>query len=142
MFYDRESLVRRPDSHIEVWVKELPDFDIDRSENSKSGHKGFIDRVATKILSGYEPPYASVAEVNEGLLYVIVSAEDVANNTDVKPTMRVLLEVDCPGRLCRALSVYLVKGSKRGFSDTPGQWGHVPPETNIAALFKLLCPRP
>jgi hypothetical protein len=138
-FYDSKGVIRRLDGHIEVWTKGLHERDIQRVENSDKKH---VERVATKLLTGYEPPYATVATVDRDLKITLMQLEDVANNAQVNPTMRMLIEIDCGAQMFRWLSVYLSMGGKKGFSETPSEWQHIGPETNAIVLKKLLCPRP
>jgi hypothetical protein len=138
-FYDNNSVVRRPDGHIEVWTKGLAVSDIKRV-NSRPD-KALAQRVARKMVDKYVLPYASVTEIDQDQYISILSAEDIADNAIIQPRARILMELDCAGRMYRTLSLYVVHDGRQGFSDTPGDWGHVGPETNVAALEKILCQR-
>jgi hypothetical protein len=139
-FYDSESLMRQPNGHIEIWIKGLPEPDVRHAEDTAD--KKAVARVAEKAVKGYVLPIQSVADFTHDQYIMLVLDEDIANGADIQPTIRMLFELNCRDRLSRALSVFLVQRGKKGYSDTPGKWTHAPPETNVAALLKILCPRP
>ena len=137
-FYESVGAVQRPNGHIEVWTKGLRDADIRRFQKTD---KGFVKRVASKLKSGYELPYASVAKADNDAKITVMVLEDAANNSNANPVARMLIEFDCAGRTERALSVYFSLAGKEGSSDTPREWSHIPPETSVDTLMKILCPR-
>jgi hypothetical protein len=140
-FYDSVGVVREANAHIDVWTKGLLQPELKRIQKSKIEDKQFIDRVASKIVSGYVLPYASVTQVDRSEKITLMTLEDIADSAAISPKMRVLFELDCSGRLFRRLSISMPREAKPVSLDTPGDWEHVPPETNIAALFKILCAR-
>lgn len=140
-FYDEKSLVRPPDGHIEVWTKGLAESEMIRVANAKKVDKAVVDRAAKKVAAGYAIPYAAVTQLTLNQYVDLVMDEDIADYAQIQPVARMLFELDCPGRLFHLLSTELVTGGKRGFSNTPSEWEHVPPETNVSALMKILCPQ-
>lgn len=140
-FYDSKSIVRRPDGHVEVWTKGLPESQLNRITNAKSVDKAFVDRVAMKVLKGYEPPISTAVDLKHDQAIEIMMDEDIADTARIEPMMRMLSELDCTGHSIRWLSLSGTRHGKSFFSNTPGEWMRVAPETSAAWLLKIICPR-
>ena len=106
-FYDSQGVIRRPNGHIEVWTKGVRQRDVQRIEKED---KKYLNRVGDKLSAGYRPPYATVVKVDEDLQITLAVLEDIANNAQVSPSMRMLIEIDCTGRMDRWLSRYFSVG--------------------------------
>ncbi len=141
LFYNSSDLVRTADGHIQVWTKALPQKAVDRVANAKKPLKQILDRVAQKVAGGYSLPYSAYAKITFDQYMALVVCEEIADVADIQPTMRILYEIDCPGRMFRELSIFVNIGGRSGSKDQPSEWKHVAPETNPAAIAKLVCPR-
>jgi hypothetical protein len=119
---------RRQNGYVEVWIKELPGDDVTRAVNSDSTSKLLIDRAVKKMMANYKLPFAAVRDGIDHDTYVtFVMAEEAANIGDITPTSRILYQIDCPHRMIRDLSVYMVRGGKTISYDQPLEWQHVAP---------------
>jgi hypothetical protein len=95
-----------------------------------------------RVEEKYRPSNALVHQdiMSHAISYpLILGAEEVANRADVKPTTRMLLELDCHGRMLRNLSIWIAEGGDSHSNDTPWEWSHIAPDTNAFTLLKLVC---
>lgn len=138
LFYSSTDLHRLPDDHVEVWTKGLPSKAVQREGDRLIKDKEVLNRVTASALVGAQA-ITSVENLNQDQIDEIGVEEEVANQAQLKPVMRILWEIDCPGKMMRTLSAYIVKGGRTGSSDKAGEWGHVPPESTGETLYALLC---
>jgi len=141
LFYDASGMERTLDGHIRVWAKGLSLKSVNRVLNAKKLPQPLLDRVASKVAAGYRLSYSDYAKVTYDQYLNFVTCEEIADAGDIQPTMRILYDLDCAGRMFRELTIAVDTGGKSGSSDKPREWKHIPPETNTAALAKLVCPR-
>jgi len=137
-FFAMGDVERLPNGNLQVWTKGLSveqvNSAVDRAAKSKDDRGRMV--WATIVA---EPAISQVKHLNQDELFNAAIEEDVANHSDLQPVTRVLYEVDCSNKLMRALSVYARKNGKSEVSNHPGEWMHIPPETNAANLHALLC---
>ncbi|MBI1213778.1 MAG: hypothetical protein GC190_20145 [Alphaproteobacteria bacterium] len=138
LFYDAAGL-QHVGTHVKVWVKGLPSKELEKARDAAD--QGLIDRAAKKLAHYYVPPIARLRNIDQDQAIDIILFEEIADDATIEPRSRILYEIDCPGKMIRDLSVWLVgQHGRPGTRDTPGEWKHIPPETNGAALSTLLCP--
>lgn len=138
LFYSSTDLHGLPDGHVEVWTKGLSSKAVRREGDRLIKDKDVLKRVTMSALVG-APPITSVEKLSQDQIDEIALEEEVANEAQLKPVLRMLWEVDCAGKMMRTLSTYLVKGGRTGFSDKATEWGHVPPESTGETLYTLVC---
>jgi hypothetical protein len=140
-FFDVAGIQRTADGHPQVWTKALPGKQVGAAIDKALKNKDRLARVAfAKIAAA--TPIAQVKNLSDDELTSVVLAEEVANNSpEVQPVSRLLLEVDCTGRMIRTLSAWVrLKNGHGQSSDRVSEWSHVPPETGAYNLVAILCP--
>src|SRR6266705_637271 len=55
-FYDAKSVVQRPDGHIRVWTKCLPQNEMDSVDIEKDFDRKILENTAEKVARYYVPP--------------------------------------------------------------------------------------
>jgi hypothetical protein len=140
-FFSSTDFTRRPDGHVEVWVKGLKKKQVDQVMDKTLKDKERMKQLIVKVMA-VTPWIAEVEEVSQEDQQVIVLEEEIANTAEVPPVMRMLFEFDCGNRLMRTLSVYMVKDGRTGQSDKASEWMHIPPESNGSTLAALVCQKP
>jgi hypothetical protein len=60
-FYEAHNVVQKPEGHLQVWTKCLPQKDLSDQQLGKD----LINLGAKQLLSGYDPPYSAVEELSE-----------------------------------------------------------------------------
>lgn len=138
LFYSFTSVKRQSSGYFRVWTKGLAVKDLDAAE--KQMGQALIDRTAMQLLAGFVPQIATIRKFDEDTLVGITMGEDVANNGDIAPRVRILYEIDCARDMTRALSSYIVREGKAKSDDAAGEWEHVSPESNALTLKPLVCP--
>jgi hypothetical protein len=136
VFYDARGVRKFSNGHFEVWLKVLP---VKAITDSKPVDKDRTARGARKLASGYVPPMwldqkASLDQITDAIIL-----EEVANEAAIQPNARMLVELDCPNRLSRELSVWLDLNGKIQSDDKPSEWHHIAPETNFSRLHMDVC---
>jgi hypothetical protein len=137
-FYDAKGLIQQPTGHLRVWTKCVSKGEVDAIFD-KDGDKRIIEATAEKVMSGYVPPIAGIQNVD---LMVITAYEEVADMAALQPQSRIFYELNCPDRMLRELSIDLNVDGRIGSRNKPSDWKYVSPETNGAALLKILCQKP
>jgi hypothetical protein len=141
VFYSNSEIRRLAAGHIQVWTKGLPADEVTAAFNSITKDSEFAGRVVKKLDSAhYKPPYGRVRKLTDDLVMDITAWEEVANDDTIAPRMRVLFEIDCPNRMSRELSIWLMINGKAQSDEKPSRWQHIAPETNDGVLATLLCP--
>jgi len=140
VFYLSNEIKSLPFGHIEVWTKGLSAKEVTTAYNKIGKNDDFTDRVARKLLGHYNPPYARIHKLTDDDVMNIAAWEEFANEANISPRLRVLWEIDCPGKMVRSLSYWAVSQGKIHSADRAGEWTHIAPETNGSALSLLLCP--
>jgi hypothetical protein len=138
VFYDAGGARKLPDGHFEVWLKMLPKKPTDKAADKLTDDE-HVKQGVIKMLKGYVPPIGLDQKLTQDQISGAIVLEEVADDAEITPEGRLLLEVDCPGRMSRTLSLHLQKGGKTGTSDKVGEWQHIAPETNINRLHLALC---
>lgn len=139
LFYSKRDVKRLPSGHIEVWTKGLSETELEAARNVMDKNKALFDRVVAKFMANYQPPASKLVSLNQDQIIAMTSSEEIANDADIQPQMRVLYEMDCPGKLFRELDTFIVIGGKTESSERASEWHRVAPETNGANLLTLLC---
>jgi hypothetical protein len=144
VFYDASGMRKLPNGHLEVWLKALPLKAIIKAYEQRDKERR--DRAVRKLVSGYvppvwldKPPMWFEKKTNRDQITDAVVFEEVANEAAIEPSMRLLVEVDCPNRLTRNLSAWFNLDGKVESSEKPGEWEHIAPETNINRLHMDAC---
>ena len=138
-FYDADGTVAASSRSVRVWTKCLPRTSVEAVNPEKEFDGKILDITARKIAGYYFPPISSIEEANADQLMTIVLYEQIANIADIQPRSRILYELDCTERRLRELSIHIEQDGKVGSFDKAREWHYAPPETNGAALLKLLC---
>ena len=140
-FYDAQGIaVQKPDGHIRVWTKCLPQKDMDAIDINKDFGGSILERTAERVSHYYVPPIAQMQSVDADQSMAIIQYEETADIANIQPRAQIFYELNCPGRILRELSIYIKANGKIGSRDTPSEWKHVAPEGNAANLLRLLCP--
>jgi len=134
-FFDAKGVVRSLDGHIRVWTKCLPQKRLDQPISDD-----IAKLTAAKLVDKYVPPIAMIEKMNPDQWMAITAYEVTADVNDIQPKSRILYDLDCDGQMIRELSLYAEKGGKEVFTEKPGAWEYVAPETNAARLSQILCP--
>jgi hypothetical protein len=137
-FYDQKGLTRQPDGHIRIWTKCISKTELEDALNDPD--KKIVEATAQKVIQGYVPPVLKLPQTNATDATVIIEYEEVADLGAVQPQSRIFYELNCPDRMLRELSLDLNINGRVGSKHKPADWKYIPPETNGAALLKLLCP--
>ena len=140
VFYLNNDVKRLPSGHIEVWTKGLSTKEVTVAFNKIRKHEAITDRIAKKLKEHYDPPYARIHKLTDDDRMGITAWEEFANEANMSPQMRILFELDCPGKMIRELSIWRMIHGKSQSSDTATEWSRIAPETNGSALSLLLCP--
>lgn len=135
-FYDANSVVKQPDTHLRVWTKCIAQEDLNSESNRKAS-----ESAKQKIASGYVPPIIVIGEVKFNQIVEVVAAEETANDSHTEVVARMLAELNCSQRMIRTLSITIQRNGKFSSSHHPTDWDSIAPETHAATLQKILCPR-
>lgn len=135
VFYDTRSTRRLPGGTLQVWTKGLSAKEITDTKLGESA----MERLIWRNINGYEPPLARVQKLNPDQILDVMIFEEIANTGSIETMVRTLHEIDCSGKMTRTLSAYMKIAGKPVTSDRAEEWGHIPPETAVAALATLLC---
>jgi hypothetical protein len=131
-----------PDHHVRVWTKCLSQKDIDDLDSQKEAVAEVMKNTAEKMKRGYMPPLAQVRHINVNEMMVIIALEETANISYIQPASRIFYELDCGGQMLRELSIDVQVQGKSARINLPREWQYAAPETNGAALLKILCSKP
>ena len=135
-FYDENGVDRRSDGHIRVWVKCLPQKDLDAFDMEQARNKSILEETGRRVASYYVPPVGRLEDLNQGQALTITGYEVIADMGDIKPQAQIFYELNCSERMLRELSMHIESGGKSGSFDKPRDWRYVPPET-VSAGEKL-----
>jgi hypothetical protein len=137
LFYSNQDIRRLDNGNIKFWVKGLSQSELDKRVRDPDFSKGpGIDRAKKRVLNGYSPRFAVENNFTQDELVAVAALEEIANEAQIEPTMRVLFELNCGERVVRQLSA----GGKGWSDDVPGVWKQVAPETTAAVLMAWVCP--
>ena len=135
-FYEANGVVRTPEDHIRVWIKCLPQKDLQSIELGKNS----VDKSVEKLRAGYVPPIVVAGKMNFDQIVDITASEEVANTGVVKPQAIIFNELNCSELRIRELSIDVYENGKIvGSRDKPKDWKYILPEGNAANLLKILC---
>jgi hypothetical protein len=142
-FYDAKGVVRRSDGHIRVWTKCLLYKDMDSIDTKKDPGKTILENSAQKVARYYVPPIAMVDKsIDAEKAAAIAWREESANLSNIEPVARIFYEINCSEGMSQELSMaFRNKNGKYDYRDKPLDWKYIAPESNIARLQKILCPR-
>jgi hypothetical protein len=141
-FFDSKGATNGPDHHVRVWTKCLSQKDIDDLDSQKESVDKVMKNTAEKMERGYVPPLAQVRHINVNEMMVIIALEETANISSIQPQSRIFYELDCGGQMLRELSIDIQVQGKSARINLPREWQYAAPETNGAALLKILCQKP
>jgi hypothetical protein len=137
-YYDVESIEYLSNGNVRVWTKTVNPSEVERI----SGKKEVIEKAARKLIDGYYPPYALLnpyPKTSFDDFINIIGWEEAANYVGIKPRLRVLFEINCKGKMIRALSTTAYNDAGVPSSSKGGEWDYIGPETNSETLQKILC---
>ncbi len=139
-FYDANGVVRGPEDHRRVWIKCLPQKDVDAIDIKKDFAGKILENASQKIIKGYVPPIVAMGDIDFDQMPAVVGYEETANIGHIQPQASIFYELSCAERMLRELSISIQTKGQGGSRDKPGDWKYVPPEGNAARLLKILCP--
>jgi len=137
LFYSA-NVRRLPNGHIELWTKGLSTKGIQNIQNPKASDE-LARRVAWKLARSYVPPIATTDKLTQEATINAVTSEEIADGGLIRPTIRILYELDCFEQLIRELSTYADSGGETQSSNDVQEWQHVAPETTASTLTAMLC---
>ncbi len=135
-FYDANSVVKQPDTHLRVLTKCIAQEDPNSESNRKAS-----ESAKQKIANGYVPPIIVIGEVKFNQIAEVVAAEETANDSHTEPVARMLAELNCSEGMIRTLSIIIQRNGTFSSSRHPTDWDDIAPKTHAATLRKILCPR-
>jgi hypothetical protein len=134
-FFDLNGVAQTSDQHVKVWIKCLHQQELEGVDISKDYGGKILNNAAQKIISGYMPPMALVEDVSKDLAVQIATMEETADLARLKPSARILYELDCSKLMLRELSTEILGEN----AHLGNEWKYIAPETNAARLQKILC---
>ena len=134
LFYLNSEITRTP-GHVQVWMKALDSKKLDSI--NKFDKSRVMNKALKLVASYYVPPLALVEDLDVDHAMIAIRNEQIADVGAIRPTLRVLYEIDCLQKLTRTLSIIGMKPSR--FDNLVGNWEHIPPESTIETLSKLTC---
>ena len=126
--------------HIGVWTKCLPQEEIDNVDFNAPSNDRIVNNVTRKVRDKYVPPFALVQDLDHDQIVIIITYEEIANLSPIRPNVGIYYELNCSERMVRRLTTYVRVNGREGFDEEPSDWEDVEPEGNTAMLLKLLCP--
>jgi len=151
LFFDAES-VKQQDDTVRVWVEGVPKKTLGDIFNQKHNEK-LIEAVASKLVTGYVPPYVmlqslkgkySNTKVFDDDRLDVMSEEVIVNIMDVRITSKIYYEIDCKEERIAPLSVILYRkdGSLKQSSDSHSpKYSYIVPDSNGERLSQVLSPK-
>jgi hypothetical protein len=134
LFYLESEVVRTP-GHVQVWTKALDAAKVEADNHGKK--TAALSQTAELLLKGYKPPLSTVTDLTSDQVMTVILFERVADQATVTPTVRILYDIDCAQKQFRMLSMLM--NNPTGRENQPSPWQHVPPESAIETLTKLVC---
>jgi hypothetical protein len=136
--YSVPDIVRSPNGLARVWTQASSITTKDMDDALKD--KQFLKTVAGRVKAQYMPPISSVEKINSDQVMHMIVLEEVANERKVYPTVVILEEIDCKNLRSRFLSMRTYeKGTPKRFTDDPGAWSYIQPQSNDKNLATLVC---
>jgi hypothetical protein len=111
VFYDAKDIVRKPDGRMGVDERHTG-IQFNPVADAQTPDKIFIGPVAQTVAAHHVPPIGGDLRTHQDQAVEITMDEEIANNDYIQPIARLLIEIDCPGRLDRILSAFLT-GDRR-----------------------------
>lgn len=138
-YYDTESVEYISGGNVSVWMKAVTQFEFERIMNKEE--KQIVDKSAKKLASGYIPPYSSVnPKITFDEAINIITWEEVANSSQIKPRLKILFEINCKEKKIRTISAtYYKSDGGVASSENLAEWTYISPESNGETLQKILC---
>lgn len=140
-FYDAESVKRKPDGHVRVWIKAVYENeirfvvlrDVERARLVEQSSK-------KKYESGYRPIYDAKRNLDESALTGIIMFEESMNLfPDIRFSSKLLMDLDCNEERYRLLSATTYKNGKESTATGVSEWRYIPPDSAGADLSKIFC---
>src|ERR1700690_829073 len=130
-FYDAESVEYLSDNVVRVWITGIKNDDLMKHIDDAINKKA-----ATKIKSGYVPPYSVK---NDKSLLSYTTFELVADLPTIKKNTA-YMEVDCKAKRHRTIATrgYNQDGNQV-HDDRPSEWAYVRPGSIERALRRIRC---
>ena len=138
-FYEADGVTRTADRHVGVWTKCLPQTEIDNVDFNAPPNDRIVNNVTRKVRDKYVPPIALVQDLDHGQIVIVITYEEIANLSPIRPNVGIYYELNCSERMVRRLTTYVRVNGREGFDEEPSDWEDVEPEGNVAMLLKLLC---
>jgi hypothetical protein len=138
VFYDAAG-VRTVGNHYRVWLKGLPMKAANDAMTGLAFGDAGLQHWKEKIASGYVPPVGLTHQLTSDERMRVAMMEEVADDVEIEPILRMFVEVDCKAESTRHLSatVHAPDGSYIKHGADP--WQPTAPETNMARLEAALC---
>jgi hypothetical protein len=133
--------VFRANGRVNVWTKCLAAEDLNNAVKADSTDS-LSEIAADKIVHDYVPPIAGLNRLPGDQIVDAVMDEELANNSNIRPLVTALREIDCSKRRARDLSVVMPVGGEVRTSDTPQEWHPILSAGELVSLSKLLRPTP
>jgi len=140
-FYDAKGVERKTQDNIKVWAKCILQRDLDAIDPKKDYNGILIDNIARKMANYYMPPYGDLEKLTIDQIMSMIEYEEIADIGYIQPTERIFYEVNCTEKMERELSISATKNGITTVINKPQEWSYVPPEGNLAVLYKILGPR-
>jgi hypothetical protein len=150
LFYDADTFTKT-EAGFQFWVKAIPISELD-AQIKKQGN-ALIVRAATKLKSGYVPPFMGLNSIRakaktENELRSMVSEgivdEITANDPSTRRASVLLFEIDCSHQKIRVLDGrnFDAKDNPLPLPETLSQeWRYITPDTNSSRWVELFCTR-
>lgn len=136
-FYEERGINRPKPNAVRVWVKCLPQSQLDGVTDEVPYWRAFIDMSSSRLLHYYYPPIFKVERIkNKDQVESVIMYETLADVSDINADAQILYELDCGQRKIQELHISVANHT----TDVPTPWKNIPPEGNAANLAALLCP--
>jgi hypothetical protein len=149
VFYDAATVVIKSDKHVEYWERTVTAKELERltqvlAENMKddSFAKSYGRSAFERSVARGKPPIATISSLPEKMILAMVGIEDMVNEQAVTPKSQVLWELDCTGRLVRALEIVVTIDGQTKTGPFDREWSHIVPDSHAETMAALLCPNP
>jgi hypothetical protein len=135
--YDASTIGHESSGYLRVWAKCFAVEDLRHAMNTQSDLSDkAMDNADARLKTGYVPPIIVLGEMEFNDAQWVTEIEELADSGIAESRVQMLEELNCRERMTRILSIYFADGDKQ----KPTDWQYAPPEGNLAALLKLLCP--
>jgi len=139
-FFDADNIQYLSNRNVTVWVRTIDKSEIDRLVSKE---KKITATAAEKVTKTYYPPFfLSNPDPDPSVdTYIeMIEWEEAANHADIRPSARLLYEINCKERMIQAISAITYKSDgTTTFTSDFDQWSAIHQESTGDALRKILC---